>query len=116
MTDRSEPLICAVCARGAAGFGYLPRGATKRAPLFVCDDPECLPIARDTFHMKQDQFDRLEEMAALDGGRAVETYCEAIGKTDFREFSQTEFEEMSKEFTKAYRISLKGYVASEAPF
>ncbi|WP_156419993.1 hypothetical protein [Aureimonas sp. N4] len=117
--DRFDPAVCGVCARNATGHGYAPKwpyGRPPPKPIWLCDDPECIAIARNTYDMKQDEFDRLESLATVEAGHKLETYCDAIGKTDFAQFTQTEFEQAMREVVAEYRFAMKVKLRDEAPF
>lgn len=112
--DRFEPSTCAVCARSAVGYGVAPRPAEK--PLWVCDDPECLQIAKTSYAMKQDDFSRIESLAAGKGGERAGEFLETIGKTDLATMTQTEWFEFCRRLVGGYRSALKNDLKNEAPF
>lgn len=118
MTDRFDDACCGVCGRQATGYGYAPKARhNKTQPvLWVCDDLECLAIAKDTYDMKQEEFDRIESLASHEGGHALERFCDEIGKSDFREFTQQEFFEANRRFVASYRSALKIKLRDEPPF
>jgi len=65
MLERFDDSICAVCARRACGAGYSDWGRGKKPPiLWLCDDPDCIQIAKETYNMKQDEFSRIESLSA----------------------------------------------------
>lgn len=115
MSDRFDDAVCAVCARYAQGYGYAPQGS-KRPVAWVCDDPDCIQIAKDTYEMANDDFNRIERLAHQDAGHALERFCDRIGKTDFREFTQAEFEDGMASIFAEYHEAMKGRLKNEAPF
>ncbi|GGE18305.1 hypothetical protein GCM10011390_41850 [Aureimonas endophytica] len=117
--DRFDDTVCGVCAREATGIGYAPRssrGTPDRPILWICDDPDCIEIARNSYDMRQEDFTRIESLASHEGGHALEAFCEEIGKFDFREFSQAEFFEANRRMVAGYRSALKIKLRDEAPF
>lgn len=116
MPRESDHAICAICAGRGTGVGFhVPSRATFR-PLWLCDDIECLAIARKTYAMSQQEFDRIEMMATMEAGQGLERFCDAIGKTDFREFSQSEYETAMRRVIEDYRAALQGKLRDESPF
>ena len=114
MIDRHEPAICAVCARPATGYGVAPNHTSKI--MWVCDDPDCLQIAKSSYAMKQDHFERLDSLAAGKGGEKAGEYLEQIGKTDLATMNQTEWFEFCRRLVAGYRSALKNDLRDEAPF
>lgn len=112
--DRHEPSACAVCARSAVGYGYAPTATDK--PLWVCDDPECLTIARDSYTMKQDDFTRIESLAAGKGGEKAGAFLEEIGKFSLADLTPDEWFEFCRRLVGGYRTALKTDLRDEAPF
>lgn len=95
--------LCGVCARRCAGIGFKPPGQRGAKVLWVCDDPECISIARETYSMKQLQFDRLEGLAA---GTAGQKFGEVLVEANAAHV----FEGMDPElFDKAIRAAIAGY-------
>lgn len=114
--DRTDPTTCAVCAREATGLGVCPRERRRSAIHWVCDDPECIEIAQAAFDMKQDQFTRLESLAAGGGGAAGVEFLQQIGKSDIYQMNETEWYEFCRRFVAGYRKDLKRLLKEEAPF
>ncbi|SMC42785.1 hypothetical protein SAMN06297251_102118 [Fulvimarina manganoxydans] len=115
MPRSSDHSTCAVCGRRGTGLGYSePRQPFR--PLWLCDDPDCIQIAKDSYSMPQDDFNRIERMAHQDAGHALERYCDRIGKTDFRDFTQDEFEGAMESVFAEYHEAMKGRLKNEAPF
>lgn len=107
--------ICACCGRQSAGLGI--SGPRWKSPmLWVCDDPECIKIAKDTYAMKQDEFNRIESLAAGQGGAEAGKYLEQIGKTDLATLLPEEWFEFCRRVVAGYRKALKGNLKDEAPF
>lgn len=114
MINRFEDAVCGCCGRSATGFGYAPR--TGQSVLWVCDDPECLQLAKDSYAMKQDQFSRIESMAAGKGGEEGGAFLDDIGKTDLASLSPDEWFEFCRRIVAGYRKALKHDLKGEAPF
>jgi hypothetical protein len=107
-----DEAVCAVCARMEAGYGYHPRGAFQHA-IWVCDDPDCLKIARGIYAMHQDRFTMLERLAAIEGGAKGGDYLEAIGKSDLAALTVQDYEEFCRRVIAGYRAQLKFLCATE---
>lgn len=114
MITRFTDAVCGVCARSATGFGYAPR--TGQSILWVCDDPDCLQVAKDTYTMKQDQFSRLESLAAGKGGAEGGQFLDDIGKTDLATLTPDEWHEFLRRIVAGYRKALSQSLRNEAPF
>lgn len=114
MITRFTDAVCGVCARSATGFGYAPR--TGQSILWVCDDPDCLQVAKDTYTMKQDQFSRLESLAAGKGGEEGGQFLDDIGKTDLATLTPDEWHEFCRRLVAGYRKALVTGLKNEAPF
>jgi len=109
MMERAGVGICAVCARMECGLGYGDFKRFGKPPiLWLCDDPECIDIAKATYKMKQDEFTRLERQAAVEGGAEAGAYLEKIGKTDMLKLNREEWEEFCRRLVAGYRKALKG--------
>lgn len=104
MTDRFDPGVCGVCARAAIGIGHAPPKASKI--MWLCDDPKCIEKAKATYAMRQDQFTRIESMAAAKGGDAGIELLETIGKTDFTTLTIDEWSEFRRRIIAGYRAAL----------
>lgn len=102
--DQFDPAICGVCARAARGYGYAPKNASK--VMWLCDDPKCIQAAKAVYQMKQDQFSRIESMAAARGGDAGIELLETIGKTDFTQLTIDEWSEFRRRIIAGYRTAL----------
>jgi len=115
MIERGQVGICAVCARQEAGFGVKVNAKLRRSPtLWLCDDPQCLEIAKRTKEMKQDDFNRAENQAAILGGVQAGEFLEQIAKTDLTKLSQAEWEEFCRRLVAGYRKALKHVLSSGA--
>jgi hypothetical protein len=114
MITRFTDAVCGVCARSATGFGYAPQ--TGQSILWVCDDPDCLQVAKDTYTMKQDQFSRLESLAAGKGGEDGGQFLDNIGKTDLATLSPDEWHEFCRRIVAGYRKALVTSLKDETPF
>ncbi|WLT09616.1 hypothetical protein RAM19_05660 [Bartonella apihabitans] len=117
MIDRFETAICGVCGRSAVGFGYCSNpGHHGSKILWVCDDPECLKIARDTYEMKQDDFSRLESLASGKGLDAGGAFLDEIKKTDLADLTKDEWFEFGRRIIAGYRRALKEDLKDYVPF
>ncbi|WP_449395567.1 hypothetical protein [Devosia riboflavina] len=116
--DRHSDRVCACCARPAIGIGVAPSQIKSvNQILWLCDDEECIRIGQATMGVKQLEFSRIDGMATVvDAAQAIETYCDRIGKSDLREMSQAEFDEMCRRAIAAYRDALQNRLRNEAPF
>lgn len=116
MITRFNDALCGCCGRTATGFGYAPK--TGQNILWVCDDPQCLQLAKDSYTMKQDQFTRLESLAAGKGGEEGGQFLDQIGKGDAPLSSLTvdEWFEFCRRLVAGYRKSLVELLKNEAPF
>lgn len=112
--DRSDPSICCVCSRRAVGHG-ITKGPDERI-LWCCDDLTCLSIARDTYHMKQEEFTRIESLAAGEGGVVAGQYLESLGKTDLADLTEFEWHEFCRKLVGGYRVAMATTLKNEAPF
>lgn len=116
LVDRFSPGICAVCARREAGTGVTDNPSRNRRVMWLCDDPECIVIAKGTYSMRQDDFDRIESLAAGKGGQKAGAYLDEIGKTDLKALSFDEWCEFCRRLVAGYRCALKEDLKNEAPF
>jgi len=114
MIDRHEEGICAVCARAEVGIGYADwQRWRKPRILWLCDDPDCYQIAKATYEMKQDEFSRIESLAAGRGGAEAAVFLEQIGKTDLATLNHAEWFEFCRRLIAGYRKALKGGLRDE---
>ena len=111
-----DPTICCVCGRPSAGFGYRPPYEQGKPVAHTCDDLECLDIAKDTYAMRQEDFDRLDQLAAIEGGNAGGEFLEQLGKTDLADLAEEEWHGFLAAVIGGYRLALKGKLNDEAPF
>jgi len=108
MINRYEEAICAVCARRATGWGYGDYSRFNKPPiLWLCDDLTCIDIAKATYEMKQDEFTRMESLAAGKGGEEAGAFLEQIGKTDLAKLTKAEWFEFCRRMIVGYRKALK---------
>ncbi len=114
MINRFEDAVCGCCGRAATGFGYAPK--VGQTVLWVCDDPECLQIAKDSYTMKQEKFSRIESLAAQKGGDEGGAYLDQIGKSDLATLTIDEWCELNRRIVAGYRRALKSDLKNEAPF
>jgi hypothetical protein len=66
--------------------------------------------------MKQDQFTRLESLAAGKGGEEGGAYLDAIGKTDLATLTTDEWFEFGRRIVAGYRKGLVELLKTQAPF
>jgi hypothetical protein len=115
---RSEETLCAVCRRRSAGYGHMQKAWGTQPILWVCDDPDCLQAAKDSYGMRQHEFDRLERLAAADASNKLVETLVASGKAEaFAAWDSVDFDRMVEDVIATYRASLKHRVITgEAPF
>lgn len=118
MTSRNLDRVCACCARPAIGIGVAPSQCKSVSQiLWLCDDEECIQIGQKTMGVKQLEFSRIDGMATvIDAAQAIEAYCDRIQKSDLRDMTQAEFDEMCRQAIGAYRDALQTRLRDEAPF
>ena len=114
MIDRHDPAVCGSCGRTAIGYGYAPK--PERPVIWVCDDPECLRLAKDSYDMKQDDFTRIESLAAQKGGEEGGAYLDEIGVTDLAKLTPDCWAEFCRRLVAGYRKALVRDLRNEAPF
>ena len=116
---RTDDALCACCRRRAAGIGHLQKGWNNPPILWVCDDPDCLQLAKDSYTMRQHDFDRLEGLAALDAATAAGQYLVDKGASSqpLESIDPHEWDAAIKHAVATYRDALKSRIVSgEAPF
>lgn len=111
-------LVCAVCARPGTGHGWAPPPSWGSQPpiAWLCDDPACIPIAKDTYSMRQEKFARVDSLAAGQGGEAAGAYLDEIGKSDMAELAEEEWFEFCRRMIAGYRVALTTTLSQESPF
>ncbi len=117
MSDRHDPAVCGICARQSIGIGYRPPNTKPPAIMWLCDDLECIQTARaGGYDMKQDNWNRIESMAAQDGGSDGGEYLDQIGKFNLAELTPDEWAEFCRRIVGGYRKALAKRTAEECPF
>jgi hypothetical protein len=114
---RFNDAICGCCRRAATGFGYAPK--TGQSILWVCDDPTCLQLAKDTYTMKQDQFSRIEALAAAKAAEAMGQRLDEMGVGHVFDGGALKWEhwlEAMRAGIAGYRRALVEDLKGEAPF
>jgi hypothetical protein len=107
---RTTPCVCGVCASRAQGYGYAPPTRNSRI-LWVCDDPDCLSLARATYHMSQNRYDKCEANAISAAGAAAGQYLDELSKTDMAALSEKEWDNFCLRMIAVYRAQLAWEVA-----
>lgn len=114
--DRHDEAVCGVCARQSVGFGYTPDFNRTRPIIWVCDDPECLQIASESYTMKQQEYSRIEALARDHGGAEGGAYLDTIGKTDLATMTEDQWREFLSKVIGGYREFLKAETGRRSPF
>lgn len=114
MINRFDDALCGCCARAATGIGYTPNHS--KPIIWLCDDPECIQLAKDSYTMKQDAFTRQESIAAGKGGEEGGEFLDQIGKSDLSTLNEGEWFEFCRRIVAGYRKGLVTALKSEAPF
>lgn len=114
MTARYLTRVCACCARPAIGVGVVAR--YKNNPLWCCDRPECLALAKETLGMDARTFNRLDTLATVTGGQEAGAYLDEIDKTDLAQLTEGEWGEFCQRLVAGYRAALEGSLKDTAPF
>ncbi|MEZ0212462.1 MAG: DUF6511 domain-containing protein [Xanthobacteraceae bacterium] len=113
-TNRFDDRCCFVCARPTIGIGVAPSARHKLG--WLCDDPDCIPIGRGTYSMRQDEFTRIDRMASNAGGEVAGQYLDEIDKTDLAELTEEEWAEFLRKVVGGYRVALQTKLRDESPF
>jgi hypothetical protein len=95
-----EPVCCGVCQRQAQGIGYAP--AQGKPVLWLCDNPECIPLGRVAFHMLPKRLSEFERSSLSEAGGEAGAYLESINKFDLSTLDEAEW-------MKFLTIVLNGY-------
>lgn len=112
--DRFNEAICACCARSATGLGYTPNA--RKPVLWICDDPDCIQLAKDSYTMKAETFTRIESLAAGKGGEEGGAFLDHIGKSDLTHLTPDEWFEFCRRIVAGYRKALAVDLRDAAPF
>lgn len=107
--------LCGVCRCMDAGNGLRQAGKI----LWVCDDPECLDIGKRSANVRQNEFNRLEAQASIEGGgNAMGAFLDEAGFGHLFDGMPAEvWAEACKRGTAGYRTMLKKLVdENAAPF
>lgn len=100
-----SPACCAVCRRHADGIAYAPN---NRGPfIWVCDDTECIRLAKEVYKMPKDILDTVERESMLAGGDAAGAYLDEIGKTDLIKLTADEWEEFLRRTLITYEKKMR---------
>jgi len=121
MTEpRFDEDLCCVCRRPTIGLGVTAKGRRNSPIGWVCDDQDCIQIARNSFEMKQDEFGRIDELATQAGGDKAGEYLDSLGKPQvieaFSQLTELEWQTFCRELVGGYRTALKTTLRDEAPF
>ena len=115
MITRFSDQLCGCCSRTATGFGFVPKSG--QPTLFVCDSPECLTVAKDSYTLPQETFSILEAKAAVEASNAMGMSLDRMGEGHrFDGISGEAWLAAMREAIIAYRTSLVELLKSEAPF
>lgn len=66
--------------------------------------------------MTQDRFNRVDSLAAGQGGEAMGAYLDEIGKSDLAALSEEEWFEACRRLIAGYRVALTTTLSGESPF
>ncbi|MCW7544883.1 hypothetical protein N7I30_13835 [Aurantimonas litoralis] len=116
---RFDDQCCGVCARQAVGYGYAPKarwGQPALPVMWVCEDPDCLAIARETYGMSSEDFNRIESLAAQEGLEQGKAFAISIGTADLADMTDAQRCEFARQVVAGYRTALKVKLRDEAPF
>lgn len=116
---RTDDILCACCRRRAAGIGHTQKGYGNMPVLWVCDDPECLQLAKETYAMRQHDFDRIESLAALDAAYAAGDWLvkQGLASQPLEQMTPDQWDAAIKIAVGTYRSALKTRVVTgESPF
>jgi hypothetical protein len=102
--------VCGVCACLAGGFGYAP--SDRQRPLWVCDDPDCLIIARETYTMRQVEWIDIEIQAIRDAGQRAGEWLDKTGTTDMAAMTPDQWDDFCRMMVASYRSQLAYHVAA----
>ncbi len=102
--------VCGVCACQASGFGYAP--SDRHRTMWVCDDPDCLTIARGTYTMSQSDWNTIERDAIRQAGSQAGAWLDSIGKTDMAALTADEWDQFCKRMIGEYRSHLATMVST----
>ena len=91
-TDK-EPILCAVCGRRAGPFGHMPK--VGRDIAWLCENPACIPLAKDVYIMDGRKLDVYEKTAIGEAGRSIteqlaETFLGALWQEGVRDLGQVD--------------------------
>lgn len=102
--------VCGVCACMAGGFGFSP--SDRHRPIWACDDPDCLTIARSTYNMRQIEWNGIETEAIRQAGSSAGEFLEKLGKFNLVELTEHEWGDFCRHMVASYRSQLAFLVAS----
>lgn len=108
--------ICGVCAGQGEGFAYSPPGRPDAEILWTCSAADCREIARNTHHMTQERFNRIEAMAVEESGNVAGQFLDGLGKTDLATMTREEWDIFCRTMIDGYRTALRETMKDEAPF
>lgn len=119
-----QPFTCTICGRNAQPYGYCSPRNTQIA--WVCDNPACLPLAKEVYSMDGRKLDIYERRAVEGAGTKIfdalaETILNAMWSKGVRNLEEMDAEKFiavaaeaqaSPEFKKAMTDFLIAYGAS----
>lgn len=113
--DRFNDALCACCQRAATGIGHTPHAS--KPILWLCDDPACIQIARDSYMLPQEKFSLLEAKAAVEASDAMGRRLDEVGEGGrFDGMAPEIWLDAMRAGIAEYRVSLVKFLKSEAPF
>jgi hypothetical protein len=116
MADRFQDCVCGVCAGLSSNIGLVAGWMEKPQALFVCEDMDCLKIAKRTVWMNADDFNAAEKKAAREAMLDGCEFLDKLGVSSFSELSEEQMYKLSTTIIEGYRKNLKTFCDEVIPF
>jgi hypothetical protein len=104
------PTTCAVCRRRAVWLGYAPVGKhlNPLGPvIWLCQHSHCHGAAKVLYTMSNQQFDIIEQAAALEAGAEAARYLESCGTTDLSHLRDDEWREFLRRLMTGFSVAVR---------